>query len=194
MPKNTNIKLEERILVYIKRKDAVNLEELLKFDSRQSVMYNLRNLHEKGLISSYVKMNDSLKNKQVKIRDDEIFFKFVKKYQTPHEIMALIDEMCGDDKRLSSLAHDDFIKLYSEKHSLLDISFLGDEPDQKTIDIIKKMDIEQAQKIALTSMSKRNPKLKEAVTLDLLAEETDTFEQFSSRKHELEVEPEEVYF
>lgn len=194
MSKNNNVKLEEKILAYIKRKDAVNLEELLKFDSRQSVMYNLRNLHGNGLISSYIKMNDSLKNKQVKIRDDEIFFKFVKKYQTPHEIMALIDEMCGDDKRLSSQAYDDFIKLYSKKHSSLDISFLGQEPDQKTIDIVKKMDIEEAQNTALTLMSKRNPKLKEAVILDLLAEETNTFGQFSSRKHELEVEPESDYF
>lgn len=193
MGNHTNVKIEERILKIIGFKDTVELEELLKLDSRQSVMYNLRNLHKKGLIYLYINIKDSLLNKQGKIRDDEIFVKLVKKYQTPQEVMALIDQMSDEDKLLSSHAYDDFIKLYIEKHSYLAKSKLTNEEktNEEVLNFNKFVVNQQARRTAYKLISKRNPKLKETVTLDLLSD-IQTDNPFQSRKNELEVEPEYI--
>lgn len=155
---------DEKIIKLVKDNEAISLAELDKKGiSRQTLRYNLRKLIKEGIIKSYVKISD---DKGFTLpRDEELFFTYTQnRFETPQEILKLIDDMCSNDKIKSSQALENFIGLYKE----YDTFEYGYSPDITLSDQEKEKEQDEdrtnrAKKLAYALMSGIIPNLKEKV-------------------------------
>ncbi len=149
--------IEQQIIEIIEKKGHVSLAELKNLFSRQSIMGNLRKLHAADKLRPFIKLDDS--TTQRTIQDSEIYFTLRTKYQYPHEIIKLIDRMCGDGVDREQ-AYENFVELCRERDpfGLL----IGDINSDYTISLINN-------NLACTLISGIIPNLKEKVVISLIS-------------------------
>jgi hypothetical protein len=152
--------IEQQIIEIIEKKGYASLAELSKGNSRQTVMRNLRKLHEAGRLRPFIKLEDSISQKA--IQPNEIYFSLITKPQYPHEINKLIDRMCGDDVDHEQ-AYKNFIELCKERDPLG--LCIGNVNSDYTINLFYN-------NLACTLMSDMIPHLKEKLVMSLTTGKT----------------------
>jgi len=173
----------DEISKLIKEKDEISLCELDKKGiSRQTLRYNLRKLIREGIIKSYVKLSD---DKSMEFpKDNEIFFTFVQShFDSPQDILELIENMCSNNKPKSENAFNIFIKLCIQRH-LGERFYAKDDKgnylfkkngkrlvafiyQEESEELHQKQIHAKAQKMAYALMSGMFPELKEKVAFKL---------------------------
>jgi len=148
--------IEHQIIEIIEKEGYASLAELKKSLSRQSIMGNLRKLHAADKLRPFIKLDDS--TTQRTIQDSEIYFTLRTKYQYPHEIIKLIDRMCGDGVDHEQ-AFENFVELCKERDPF---GINGDVNSDYTISLINN-------NLALALISGIIPNLKEKVVMSLVS-------------------------
>ncbi len=123
-------------------------------------MGNLRKLHAADKLRPFIKLDDS--TTQRTIQDSEIYFTLRTKYRYPHEIIKLIDRMCGDGVDHEQ-AYKNFIELCKERDPLG--ICIGNVNSDYTISLLYN-------NLACTLMSDMIPNLKEKLVMSLTTGKT----------------------
>ncbi len=105
--KNQGKRHREKILSIIKDKGQVSLAELRKNTTRQAVHYHIPELCKEKLIRPYIKGSG--------LKDEEIFYTFIQRYERPQDILGLMEEMCDKDTSVAAQACNEFIELCAKK-------------------------------------------------------------------------------
>lgn len=146
--KNRN-RHEKTIITLVKQKDT-SLAELREKTSRQAVLYHIPKLYEDNLIRAYIK--------GAGVKDDEIFYTFVNRYEYPQEIRKLIDCMCVNDIQVEPQFFNEFVELYIKRVPI---------PEFIRLDLIRECIRKEARMVAFALMSNMIPNLKENVIMSL---------------------------
>jgi hypothetical protein len=172
-PKEENKNIREKIIHYIENKGSANLVELKKLGIRQTVQYNIRNLCKDYIIRAHIEGTG--------LKDDEIFFTIVNRYEHPQYVKRLIDQMCYDNTTLAAQSFKDFIHFCETKNVLpndakilldqmhYDNSNLANQGFNEFVHLCETKNVlpNDAKKLAHALMADIIPGLKEKVAFEL---------------------------